>query len=224
TWIAAATERLRIGTSMLILPQRHPILLAKEVATLDRYSKGRITLGVGVGWVEEEVRILKQSFKDRGRRADEWIEILRALWTDGVSKYQGRYFEFDNIASYPKPVQAGGIPIMIGGHSAAAAARAGRYGDEFYPHWSTRGPNEESLAELKKVISVSAEAAGRRPSDVRLTLTSTSDAKTAYPTAELCARLGAERVVVLPPKGELDGALPDELARFKATVIDQFPD
>lgn len=224
TWIAAATERLRIGTSMLILPQRHPILLAKEVATLDRYSKGRITLGVGVGWVEEEVRILKQNFKDRGRRADEWIEVLRALWADGVSKYEGRTFQFDNIASYPKPVQAGGVPIMIGGHSAAAAARAGRYGDEFYPHWSTRGPNEESLAELKTVIAVSAEAAGRHASDVRLTLTSTSDAKTAYATAELCARLGAERVVVLPPKGELDGALPDELARFKATVIDQFPD
>ncbi|MBK7948117.1 MAG: TIGR03619 family F420-dependent LLM class oxidoreductase [Deltaproteobacteria bacterium] len=224
TWIAAATERLRIGTSMLILPQRHPILLAKEVATLDRYSKGRITLGIGVGWVEEEVRILKQNFKDRGRRADEWIEVLRALWAEGVSKYEGRTFQFDNIASYPKPVQEGGVPIMIGGHSAAAAARAGRYGDEFYPHWSTRGPNEESLSELKTVIAVSAEAAGRRASDVRLTLTSTSDAKTAYATAELCARLGAERVVVLPPKGELDGALPDELARFKATVIDQFPD
>lgn len=224
TWIAAATERLRIGTSMLILPQRHPILLAKEVATLDRYSKGRITLGVGVGWVEEEVRILKQDFKDRGRRANEWIEILRALWAEGISKYEGRYYQFDDIASYPKPVQAGGVPIMIGGHSAAAAVRAGRYGDEFYPHWSTRGPNAESLAELKSVIAVSAEAAGRRPTDVRLTLTSTSDAKTAYETAELCARLGAERVVVLPPEGELDGALPEELARFKRTVIDQFPD
>lgn len=223
TWIAAATERLRIGTSMLILPQRHPIILAKAVATLDRYSKGRITLGVGVGWVKEEVEILKQNFRDRGRRADEWIEVLRALWADGLSSHHGRHFQFDHIASYPKPVQPGGVPIMIGGHSAAAAERAGRYGDEFYPHWSTRGPNEEALAGLRKVIEVSALAAGRAPSDVRLTLTSTSDAKTAYETAELCARLGAERVVVLPPKGELDGALPDELLRFKRTVIDQFP-
>jgi probable F420-dependent oxidoreductase len=224
TWIAAATERLRIGTSMLILPQRHPILLAKEVATLDRYSKGRITLGVGVGWVEEEVAILKQDFHDRGRRANEWIQVLRALWSEGLSSFEGEYFQFKDIASYPKPVQKGGVPLMIGGHSAAAAARAGRYGDEFYPHWSTRGPNEESLAELKSVIALAAEEVGRKPTDVRLTLTSTSDAKTAYETAERCARLGAERVVVLPPKGELDGALPDELARFKATVIDQFPD
>ncbi len=224
TWIAAATERLRLGTSMLILPQRHPILLAKEIATLDRYSKGRVTLGVGVGWVKEEVEILKQDFGDRGRRTNEWIGVLRALWSEGLSEFKGDYFQFEDIASYPKPVQAGGIPIMIGGHSAAAAARAGRYGDEFYPHWSTRGPNEESLAELKSVIALTAEEAGRKPGDVRLTLTSTSDAKTAYGTAELCARLGAERVVVLPPKGEIDGALPDELARFKAMVIDQFPD
>lgn len=224
TWIAAATERLRIGTSMLILPQRHPILLAKEIATLDRYSKGRITLGVGVGWVKEEVEILKQDFHDRGRRTNEWIRVLRALWSEGLSSFEGEYFQFKDIASYPKPVQQGGVPLMIGGHSAAAAARAGRFGDEFYPHWSTRGPNEDSLAELKSVIALSAEEAGRQASDVGLTLTSTSDAKTAYATAELCARLGAERVVVLPPKGELDGALPDELARFKATVIDQFPD
>lgn len=219
-FLAAATERIRLGTSMLILPQRHPILLAKEIATLDRYSKGRVTLGVGVGWVEEEVRILKQDFGDRGRRANEWIDILRALWGDGLSRFDGQYFQFADIASYPKPVQPGGVPIMIGGHSEAAARRAGRQGDEFYPHWSTRGPNEEALGELMSVVRLEAERAGRDPKAVGLTLTSTSDAKTARATAELCARLGAERVVVLPPKGELDGALPDELARFKETVLD----
>jgi len=219
-FLAAATERIRLGTSMLILPQRHPILLAKEIATLDRYSKGRITLGVGVGWVEEEVRILKQDFGDRGRRANEWIDILRALWADGLSRFDGQYFQFADIASYPKPVQPGGVPIMIGGHSEAAARRAGRQGDEFYPHWSTRGPDEKALAELMSVVRLEAERAGRSPGAVGLTLTSTSDAKTARATAELCARLGAERVVVLPPKGELDGALPDELARFKETVLD----
>ncbi len=219
-WIAAATERIRLGTSMLILPQRNPILLAKEVATLDRYSKGRVTLGVGVGWVKEEVEILKQDFHDRGRRTNEWIGILRALWSEGLSAFEGEYFQFKDIASFPKPAQPGGIPLMIGGHSAAAAVRAGRYGDEFYPHWSTRGPNEEALKELLAIIADTAEASGRSPSDVRLTLTSTSDEKTAYETAERCARLGAERVVVLPPKGELDGALPDQLLRFKRTVLD----
>jgi len=220
--IASATERIRVGTSMLILPQRHPMILAKEVATLDRYSGGRVTLGVGVGWVQEEVEILRQNFHDRGRRADEWLLILRALWDEGISEYDGEYFQFKGVVSSPKPVASGGVPIMIGGHSEAAARRAGRYGDEFYPHWSTRGPDETALAELKLVIARAAEQAGRDPDCVGLTLTSTSDAKTALSTAEFCAGLGAERVVVLPPKGELDGALPEELARFKETVIDQF--
>lgn len=219
--IASATETIRIGTSMLILPQRHPIALAKEVATLDQYSRGRVTLGVGVGWVEEEVAIMGQNFRDRGRRADEWIQILRALWADGVAEFEGDYFQFKGVVSSPKPAQPGGIPLMIGGHSEAAAQRAGRFGDEFYPHWSTRGPDEKALAGLKIAIEKSAQQAGRDPSRVGLTLTSTSDARTAYETAETCARLGAERVVVLPPKGELDGALPDELGRFKETVIDQ---
>ena len=217
--IGAVTERIRLGTSMLILPQRHPILLAKEVASLDRYSKGRVTLGIGVGWVKEEIEALGQDFSDRGRRADEWIGILRALWNEEISAYEGDYFRFAGIVSNPKPCQPGGVPLMIGGHSEAAARRAGRYGDEFYPHWSTRGPNVDELRRLQAVISRAAEEAGRDPAAIGLTLTSTSDAKTARETAELCAELGAERVVVLPPRGELDGALPDELERFREQVI-----
>ncbi len=220
--IAGATSEIRVGTSMLILPQRHPVILANEIATLDQYSAGRVTLGVGVGWVEEEVSVLRQDFHDRGRRADEWIEILRALWADGVSSFEGRYFDFQGVVSSPKPLQLPGVPIMIGGHSPAAARRAGRYGDEFYPHWSTRGPNADELARLRPVLAEAAEASGRDPKTVALTLTSTSDAATAFQTAASCAELGADRVVVLPPRGSLDGELPNELQRFKETVIDQF--
>ncbi len=217
--IAGVTERIRLGTSMLILPQRNPLILAKEVATLDQYSKGRITLGIGVGWVKEEVEVMKQNFGDRGRRANEWIEILKVLWTEDVSGYRGDYFQFEGVISNPKPVQPGGVPLMIGGHSEAAARRAGRYGDEFYPHWSTRGPNKEELERLIPIVMESAERAGRPADAVGLTLTSTSDAKTALETAEFCAELGAGRIVVLPPKGDLDGALPDELERFRDQVI-----
>jgi len=220
--IAGVTERIRLGTSMLILPQRHPLILAKEVASLDQYSKGRITLGVGVGWVKEEVEAMKQNFSDRGRRANEWLEILRALWSQDVSDFDGDYFQFEGVISNPKPAQPGGVPIMVGGHSEAAARRAGRYGDEFYPHWSTRGPDRAELERLVPIVMESAEAAGRPANIVKLTLTGTSDAKTALETAEFCAELGAERVVVLPPKGELDGALPDELERFRDQVMAQF--
>jgi probable F420-dependent oxidoreductase len=220
--IAGVTERIRLGTAMLILPQRHPMILAKEVASLDRYSKGRVTLGVGVGWVKEETEILGQDFGDRGRRTNEWIEILRALWTQDVALFEGDYFRFGGIVSNPKPAQPGGVPLMIGGHSEAAARRAGRFGNEFYPHWSTRGPDVEALRRLQETIARTASEAGRDPASVGLTLTSTSDANTALETAELCAELGAERVVVLPPRGELDGALPDELARFRDQVMSQF--
>ena len=220
--IGAVTERIRLGTSMLILPQRHPIILAKELATLDQYTKGRVTLGVGVGWVKEEVADLGQNFHDRGKRTNEWLEVMAALWGQDVSDYQGDYFNFERVISNPKPAQPGGIPIMIGGHSEAAARRAGRYGHEFYPHWSTRGPNKEELERLVPIIREEAEKARRSPDAVGLTLTSTSDGQTAYETAAFCAELGAERVVILPPKGELDGALPDELARFREEVITQF--
>jgi len=193
--------------------------LAKEVASLDQYAKGRITLGIGVGWVKEEVEVMKQDFADRGRRTNEWIEVLKVLWNQDISDYEGDYFQFKAVISNPKPAQSGGVPIMIGGHSSAAARRAGRYGDEFYPHWSTRGPNKEELERLIPIVMESAEQAGRPADAVKLTLTSTSDAKTSLETAEFCAELGAERVVVLPPKGELDGALPDELERFRDQVI-----
>lgn len=222
--LAGVTSKIRLGTSMLILPQRHPIILAKEVASLDQYAGGRITLGVGVGWVKEEVAVMGQDFHDRGRRANEWIEVLKALWAPGLSAYEGDYFRFEGVISNPKPAQAGGVPLMIGGHSTAAARRAGRYGDEFYPHWSTRGPDEAELARLMPIVMESSEAAGRPADAVKLTLTSTSDAKTSLETAERCAELGADRVVVLPPKGELDGALPDELARFRDQVISKLGD
>jgi len=219
SFIAGVTKRIRLGTAMLILPQRHPIILAKEVASLDQYAKGRITLGIGVGWVKEEVEVMKQDFADRGRRTNEWIEVLKVLWNQDISDYEGDYFQFKAVISNPKPAQSGGVPIMIGGHSSAAARRAGRYGDEFYPHWSTRGPNKDELERLVPIVMESAEQAGRPADAVKLTLTSTSDAKTSLETAEFCAELGAERVVVLPPKGELDGALPDELERFRDQVI-----
>lgn len=221
-FLAAATERIRLGTAMLILPQRHPLILAKEVASLDRYSQGRVTLGVGVGWVKEETEAMGQDFGDRGRRADEWIRILRTLWNREVAEFEGNYFRFEGIVTNPKPVQPGGVPLMIGGHSEAAARRAGRLGDEFYPHWSTRGPNVEELRRLWSIVTSTAEDTGRDLDAVGLTLTSTSDAETSLETAELCAELGAERVVVLPPKGDLDGGLPDELARFRDQVMSQF--
>src|SRR5439155_8392947 len=133
TWVAAATRRIRLGTGILILPQRTPAILAKEVATLDVLTGGRVTLGIGVGWLREEFAALGVPWQNRGERTDEYIEALRVLWRDAEPTFHGRFVDFERAKSYPKPVQAGGVPIAVGGHTEAAARRAGRLGDEFFP-------------------------------------------------------------------------------------------
>jgi len=129
---AAVTSRLRFMTGVLILPQRNPVVLAKEVATLDFMSGGRIELGIGVGWLQEEFAALGVPFAHRGRRADEAIQAMRALWARDDASFQGEYVAFQGMSCNPKPTQ-GRVPIVVGGHTEIAARRAGRLGDGFFP-------------------------------------------------------------------------------------------
>ena len=132
TWVAAATTRLRFMTAVMILPQRNPLVLAKEVATLDYLSGGRIELGIGVGWLKEEFDALGIPFERRGKRADEYVAAMRALWASDGASFAGEFVNFDKVNCNPKPV-AKSVPIVVGGHSEAAARRAGRLGDGFFP-------------------------------------------------------------------------------------------
>ncbi|MCU1502815.1 MAG: putative F420-dependent oxidoreductase, Rv2161c family, partial [Ilumatobacteraceae bacterium] len=131
-FVASATARIRLATGVLIVPQRNPLILAKEVATLDALSGGRVTLGVGVGWLEEEFNALGVPFADRGRRLDDYVEALRALWTQSKASVHNTYTSFDDCISRPFPAN-GTVPIVVGGHSPAAARRAARLGDGFFP-------------------------------------------------------------------------------------------
>jgi probable F420-dependent oxidoreductase len=166
TWVAAHTRRLRLATGILILPQRNPVVLAKEVATLDALSGGRVELGVGVGWLREEFDALGIPFEHRGARTDEYVEVLRALWDGDHAQHSGRFVEFAGVSSNPKPVEREGlgrrVPIHIGGHSPAAARRAGRLGDGFFP-------GEGRLGELLVEMRTSAEDAGRDPDAIEVT-------------------------------------------------------
>jgi probable F420-dependent oxidoreductase len=171
TWVAASTRSLRLATGILILPQRTPALLAKELATLDVLSGGRVTLGVGVGWLEEEFQALGVPFEHRGARTDEYIEALRVLWRDDESTYHGRFVDFERSKSYPKPVQSGGIPIAVGGHTPAAARRAGRLGDEFFPGVASL----QQLEPLLDVMRTSAAEAGRDPDAIGVTTLGAND-------------------------------------------------
>src|ERR1700757_1526083 len=132
SFVAAITTKIRLATGVVILPQRHPLYLAKEVATLDLLSGGRVILGVGSGWLKEEFDALGLDFNTRGRRTDEAIQAMRACWREDPSSFRGRHFSFGPVRCFPKRARSD-VPIHIGGHSPAAARRAGRLGDGFFP-------------------------------------------------------------------------------------------
>jgi probable F420-dependent oxidoreductase len=133
TFIAAATSKLRIVTSVMVVPHRPAVLTAKILATLDYLSKGRITLGIGAGWCEEEfLAIGAPPFAERGAVTDEWMAVCRELWTADEPKFDGKYVKFKDVLFPPKPVQQP-IPIWVGGESGPALRRTARYGDAWYP-------------------------------------------------------------------------------------------
>ena len=211
-YVAAATTRIRLATGVLILPQRNPLVLAKQAATLDRLSSGRLELGIGVGWVKEEADAVGVRFDDRGRRTDEYIEAMRALWSQDEATYHGRTVRFDRVVSEPRPVQAGGVPIVVGGHSKAAARRAGRYGNGFYP----LGVDADRLAGLLDVMRTEARACERDPEAIELTLLGAP----ALASAESLRALGAGRVVIAALEGDL-GRLRQMLEAFRMDVIER---
>ena len=144
TWVAATSGVLRLGTGILILPQRNPLVLAKEIATLDFLSSGRVTLGVGVGWLQEEFAALGVPFQQRGARTDEYIEALRVLWRPGESTYHGRFVRFERVNSNPKPAQAGGIPIAVGVTPKPPPGGPDAWGTSFSPEQGVSNSSDTS--------------------------------------------------------------------------------
>jgi probable F420-dependent oxidoreductase len=197
-YAAAITKTLRLGTGVMILPQRHPLYVAKEVATLDVLSNGRVILGIGSGWLKEEFDSLGLDFHQRGARTDEAINSLRALWSpEAASSFHGKHFSFGPVKCFPKPVQKGGVPIVVGGHSPAAAKRAGRYGNGFFP--AIAEPNK--LKELFAMMSAEAKKAGRDPKQIELSCMG----RAKVDALKALQDIGVERVVVPPPAYDPEG-------------------
>ena len=164
--VAGATERLRLVTSVLVLPYRNPVLTAKMVASLDVLSGGRVTLGVGVGWLKEEFDALASpDFTRRGAVSDEWIGIFKQLWTHSPATFEGRFYRYRDIRCEPFPVQKPHPPIWVGGHSPAALRRAARHGDGWHPVGAIAAsplPPQEMAAHLATLQRMTREA-GRDP-------------------------------------------------------------
>src|SRR5262249_24120098 len=132
-YLAALTTRVQLGISVLVLPQRSPVIVAKEVATLDRLSSGRMVLGVGAGYHEAQFRWLGAEFERRGQRLDEYIVAMREVWTASEPRFEGRFVAFSDVVFSPQPVQPEGPPIVVGGSSPPALRRAARLADGWHP-------------------------------------------------------------------------------------------
>lgn len=210
TWVAANTRTIKLATGILILPQRNPVVLSKEVSTLDVLSGGRVILGVGVGWLREEFDAIGVEFDERGAITDEYVGALRSLWSEEEPTFKGTWTSFDRAKMYPKPVQAGGVPIHVGGHSKAAARRAGRIGDGFFP---AKGSIEE-LTELFEVARSSARDAGRDPAAIEMTCGGAMDVD----GVKRFADAGADRLVI-PAFGRDAEQYKQMLGSFAENVI-----
>jgi probable F420-dependent oxidoreductase len=165
-FVGAHTERLRLGTSVVVATQHPALILAKAVATLDVMSGGRVELGVGMGWQIEEYQAVNVPYTGKGRRLDETIDAMRACWSPNPVGYTGSTVSFQRVNVDPKPAQAGGVPIVVGGSSDAAARRAGLRGDGWFPYVVSPADVAKGLETIRRT----AEAAGRDPASIEITV------------------------------------------------------
>jgi probable F420-dependent oxidoreductase len=201
TSMAAVTTRVRLCFGVIVLPQRQPVLLARQLTSLDVLSKGRVTVGIGVGYVETELRALGASLADRGARTDEYLEAMRALWDEPVPSFEGRFVGFEGVIQRPRPVQRPHPPIVIGGETAAALRRAVRSGNGWYG-WDL---DLDRTAELLAALRAEAGKHERPDHLGDLEITITPPETPDLDTARRYADLGVHRLALVPTTTEGTG-------------------
>jgi probable F420-dependent oxidoreductase len=204
SFVAGRTRRVRLGTSVLVLPYHNPIRLAKTAATLDVLSGGRLILGVGVGAIENEMEAMGTPFKERGAFTDEAIAVMRTLWSEDDPRFDGRYSRFAGMKFSPKPIQKPSVPIVIGGISRAAIRRAARLGDG----WQPLGLSPEALGQGIEALREEAQATGRDvakiPVSIAMSITTSTPRRYALGTepaeivrnAKAYAATGVETLII----------------------------
>ena len=200
---AALTTRIRLATGIVVLPQRNPLVLAKQLASLDSLSDGRLIFGMGVGYLEPELTAVGVPMARRGSRADEYLAAMRALWEEERPSFEGEFVRFSGVNAHPRPIQRP-LPVVIGGHSRAAHRRAARSGHGWYGFMLDLDETEEQVESLRAHLA----DAGRDISELELTVSPSGqiDAE----TVEAYGRLGVNRLVLVP---RLD-ASPDQVEQF----------
>ncbi len=198
TYLAACTERVKLGTGIVLIAQRNPVVLAKEFASADVLSRGRMILGIGAGYLEPEFDAIGAPFRERGRRTDEAIDAMRALWNEEDPTFDGDFWQFTGIDAHPRPVTAGGVPIHVGGHSEAALRRAAERGQGWYG-WM-QDP-DQTAAYVERLNQLCEEV--ERPAELGpLEITITPPARLTEEAVEQYADAGAHRLVSLSARAE----------------------
>jgi probable F420-dependent oxidoreductase len=205
-FIAAHTQRIRLATGVVVLPQRNPLILAKQLATLDVLSRGRLMFGFGVGFLAPELEAMGVSLASRGRMADEYLQAMVSLWTMAQPRYQGRFVAFSGVNAYPRPVQRP-VPVVVGGHGDAAFRRAAMVGHGWFGFLL----DPDGAARAVDALGAAAQEVGRPRGAPRLEVSVAPSLPLDPPTVARYADAGVDRLVLFPPKGltvtELEGFL-----------------
>jgi probable F420-dependent oxidoreductase len=209
---SGVTSRIKLGTGIVLVPERHPLVLAKEISTLDLFSGGRFLFGIGAGWLREETELMGGDFDHRWSQVRESILAMKQLWTKTEAEFHGKYYDFPPVYSYPKPTQKPHPPVILGGGAKNVLQRVVAWGDGWLPNRITPDELRQSRTTLDKL----AREAGRDPSSITISVHGQPADR------DLIRRLldsGANRVIVRPPTVKTEGDMGAELTRIAETVL-----
>ena len=209
---SGATTKIRLGTGITLVPERNPLLLAKEIASLDLFSGGRFIFGIGTGWLKEETEMMGGDFEHRWTQTREAIEVMKELWTKDEAEYHGKYFDFPPVRSFPKPAQKPYPPIILGGMAKNVLRRVVTHADGWLPNRITPAEVEES----RKKLDALAEEAGRDPKSITISVYGQAPERD---IVQSLLNAGADRVVVRPEHVETEKEMGEQLERMAEAVL-----
>jgi probable F420-dependent oxidoreductase len=210
----AVTTKIKLGTGITLITERNPLILAKQIAVLDRHSEGRFIFGIGTGWNREETTMMGGDFDHRWTQAREAVMALKELWTKDEAEFHGRYYDFPPVYCYPKPAQKPHPPVLLGGNAPNVLKRVARWGDGWLPNRVGPGQVEEG----RKILDILAAERGRDPASLSISVFG-QPTETTREQVEDFLNAGAERVSVWPAHCETEGEMADQLERMADALV-----